>query len=91
MTLVYGTTGWPVQVHHAGRDIWWRVLEVIEPETVPPAPATTDRYVLKVHGPLAYLPGPEGQQYIAATRDGGRWLIEPEPSAYPRRGRPPES
>jgi hypothetical protein len=87
--LVYGVAGWPVQVHHASRDQWWRVLEVIEPESVPPQPATTDRYILLVSGPLAYLPDRDGEMYIAARRDGDRWLIEPDASAYPRRRRPP--
>ena len=36
-------------------------------------------------GPFAYLPG-KGQQYITATRRGGRWWIAPNATARPRRG-----
>jgi hypothetical protein len=96
--LTYGMSGWPVWVHHARRDLSWRVLEIVEPEVragtvhggaarggaVPPG-----RYLLKVHGPLAYVAGYEGTFYIAAERDGDRWWIEPDAAAYPRRGTPP--
>lgn len=88
--LTYGMSGWPTWVHHAHRELSWRVLEVIEPGQHPPQPSVIDKYVLKVHGPLAYLPGRRGRLYIAARRHGGRWLVEPAASAYPRRGRPPE-
>ena len=51
-------------------------------------PAGTDRYILLVQGPFAYLPG-EGEQYITATRRGGRWWITPNTTARPRRGTSP--
>jgi hypothetical protein len=49
-----------IALHHISRDLWWRVLEVIGPETASPKPDVTDRYVLRVHRPLAYLPGRRG-------------------------------
>jgi hypothetical protein len=87
--LTFGISGWPVWVHHARRDQHWRVLEIVEPRAGRATPAGTDRYILRVEGPLAYLPDREGRSYIAARRYGGLWLIEPDASAYPRRGTPP--
>ena len=75
--LTYGTSGWPTWVHHARRELHWRVLEIIEPRTAPASPAVTGRYILRVQGPFAYLPGREGRQYITAIRRDGRWWIEP--------------
>ena len=46
-SLIFGTAGWPVQAHHIRRDLRWRVLEVIEPETAPAQLAAVDRYVLR--------------------------------------------
>ena len=66
----------------------WHVLEIIEPDTAAASPASTDRYILLVQGPFAYLPG-EGEQYITATRRGGRWWIAPGTAASPRRGTSP--
>ena len=37
VVLTFGMSGWPVWVHHAGREQHWRVLEIIEPEN--PAPS----------------------------------------------------
>ena len=87
--LTYGISGWPTWVHHEHREMHWRVLEIVEPDTAKASPATTDGYILLVAGPYAYLPGDEGGQYISATRRGGRWWIEPNTTAYPRRGTPP--
>src|SRR5436190_1289378 len=87
--LTYGIRGWPTRVHHEGREMHWRVLEIIEPDTAKASPATTDTYILLVAGPYAYLPGDEGEQYINATRREGRWWIEPNKTAYPQRGRSP--
>jgi len=42
-----------------------------------------------VDGPFAYLKGSDGEQYITATRRDGRWWIEANTTAYPRRGTPP--
>ena len=86
--LTYGTAGWPVWVHHAHRDLHWRVLEVIEPRIPAATPGRTDRYILWVHGPFAYLPGRDGRQYVAVRRHAGQWLMEPDATAYPRRGTP---
>jgi hypothetical protein len=36
--------------------------------------------------PAAYLKGRDGEQYITATRRGGRWWITPNTAVYPRRG-----
>ena len=87
--LSYGRAGWPVWVHHACREQHWRVLEIIEPDTTAARPAGTNRYILLVDGPFAYLKGSEGEQYITATRRGGRWWITPNTSANPRRGTSP--
>lgn len=86
--LTFGMSGWPVWVHHADRDLSWRVLEVMEPQ-IAPGGASVQRYVLKVHGPLAYLTGRDGTFYIATERQGDQWRIEPDPTAYPRRGTAP--
>ena len=66
----------------------WHVVEIIEPDMANASPARTDRYVLLVQGPFAYVPG-EGEQYITATRRDGRWWIVPNTSAHPRRGTSP--
>jgi len=76
-------------VHHEHREMHWRVLEIIEPDTAKASPAATDVYILLVAGPYAYLPGDEGEQYITAIRRDGQWWIEPNTTAYPRRGTPP--
>jgi hypothetical protein len=65
------------------RSLFRRVLEIIEPHTAAASPACTDAYVLLVQGPFAYLPG-EGEQYITATRRGGRWRISRTPLCGPR-------
>ena len=75
-------------VHYEGREMHWHVLEIIEPDTAEASPAGTGAYVLLVQGPFAYMPG-EGEQYITATRRGGRWQIAPNTSARPRRGTSP--
>jgi hypothetical protein len=87
--LTYGISGWPTWVHHEGREMHWHVLEIIEPDIAEAAPARTDRYILLVDGPFAYLKGSEGEQYITATRRGGRWRIAPNTTVHPRRGTPP--
>ena len=93
--LTFGMSGWPVWVHHAHRDLNWRVLEVIEPEVRPdttrsgPGRGGASRFLLKVYGPLAHVAGYEGTFYIAAERDGDQWWIRPDAGAYPRRGTPP--
>ena len=87
--LAFGMSGWPVWVHHAHREQHWRVLEVIEPENTAPSPAAIDRYILLADGPFAFLKGSDGEQYITATRRGGRWWITPNTSANPRRGTSP--
>lgn len=33
--LIFEMSGWPVWVHHAGRDLSWRVLEVVKPKFPP--------------------------------------------------------
>jgi len=66
----------------------WHVVEIIEPDMANASPARTDRYVLLVQGPFAYVPG-EGEQYITATRRDGRWWIVPNTSAHPRPGTSP--
>jgi len=66
----------------------WHVLEIIEPDTAAARPASTDRYILLVQGPFAYLPG-EGEQYITASRRQGRWWIATNTTAHPRRGTSP--
>ena len=66
----------------------WHVLEIIEPDTAAASPASTDRYILLVRGPFAYLPG-DGEQYITASRRQGRWWIAPNTTAHPRRGTSP--
>ena len=86
--LTCGISGWPAWVHHEGREMHWHILEIIEPDTANASPARTARYVLPVQGPYAYLPG-EGEQYITATRRGGRWRITPDTAARPRRGTSP--
>jgi hypothetical protein len=88
MVLSYGRSGWPTWVHHKQRQMHWHVLEIIEPGTAAASPAGTDRYILLVDGPFAYVPG-EGEQYIIATRRGGRWQIAPDTTAWPRRGTSP--
>ena len=87
--LTYGISGWPTWVHHEGREMHWHVLEIIEPDIAEATPARTDRYILLVDGPFAYLKGSDGEQYITATRRGGRWWIAPNTSAHPRRGTSP--
>jgi hypothetical protein len=87
--LSYGVSGWPVWVHHAHREQHWRVLEIVEPDTAAATPADTDRYILLADGPFAFLKGRDGEQYITATRRGGRWWITPNTSANPRRGTSP--
>ena len=84
--LTYGISGWPTWVHHEGREMHWHVLEIIEPDIAEAAPARTDRHILLVDGPFAYLKASEGEQYITATRRGGRWQIAPNTTARPRRG-----
>ena len=66
----------------------WHVVEIIEPDTANASPAGTDRYILLVQGPFAYVPG-EGEQYITATRRDGRWWIAPTTTVRPRRGTSP--
>jgi hypothetical protein len=87
--LTFGMSWWPAWMHHAHREQHWRVLGIIEPENAAPSPPAIDRYVLLVDGPFAYLKGSAGEQYITATRRGGRWWIKPNTSANPRRGIPP--
>ena len=70
--LSYGISGWPVWVHHAHREQHWLVLEIIEPDTPAATPAGTDRFILLVDGPFAYLKGGDGEQYVTVTRRGGR-------------------
>lgn len=89
MALTFGVSGWPVWLQHAHREQHWRVLEVIEPESTPPSPAGLSRDVLLADGPFAFHKGHEGEQYITATRRGGRWLITPNTSVNSRRGFPP--
>jgi hypothetical protein len=86
--LTYGISGWPTWVHHEHREMHWHVVEIIEPDTAGASPASTDRYILLVQGPFAYLPG-EGEQYITAIRRRGRWWITPNTTAHPRRGTSP--
>jgi hypothetical protein len=88
VALTYGISGWPTWVHHEHREMHWHVLEIIEPDTAAASPASTDRYILLVQGPFAYLPG-EGEQYITASRRQGRWWIAPNTTAHPRRGTSP--
>jgi hypothetical protein len=87
--LSYGRAGWQVWVHHAHREQHRRGLEIIEPDTTAARPAGTYRYILLVDGPFAYLKGSDGEQYITATRRGGRWWITPNTAVYPRRGTSP--
>jgi hypothetical protein len=84
--LTYVISGWPTWVHHEGREMHWHVLEIIEPDTGEATPARTDRYILLVDGPFAYMKGRDGEQCITATRRGGRWWITPNTAAHPRRG-----
>jgi hypothetical protein len=51
--------------------------------------ADIDRFILLVDGPFAYLKGRDGEQYITATRRGGRWWIASDTTAWPRRGTSP--
>jgi hypothetical protein len=88
VVLTHGISGWPTWVHHEHREMHWHVLEIIEPDTAAASPASTDRYILLVQGPFAYLPG-EGEQYITAIRRRGRWWITPNTTAHPRRGTSP--
>jgi len=88
VVLTYGISGWPTWVHHEHREMHWHVLEIIEPDTAGASPASTDRYILLVQGPFAYLPG-EGEQYITAIRRDSRWWITPNTTAHPRRGSSP--
>jgi hypothetical protein len=87
--LTYGISGWPTWVHHEHREMHWHILEIIEPDIAEATPARTDRYILLVDGPFAYLKGRDGEQYITATRRGGRWWITPNTTAHPRRGTSP--
>ena len=87
--LTYGISGWPTWVHHEGREMHWHVPEIIEPDTATASPARTGRYILLVQGPFAYPKGSGGEQYITATRRGGRWWIAPNTTARPRRGTSP--
>jgi hypothetical protein len=64
------------------------LLEIIEPDAANASPAGTDRYIMLVQGPFAYVPG-EGEQYITATRRDGRRRIAPNTTAYPRQGTSP--
>ena len=73
----------PTWVHHNQREMRWYVLEIIEPDTAAASPARIDRYILLVDSPFAYVPG-EGEEYIIATRRGGRWRIAPDTTAGPR-------
>jgi hypothetical protein len=86
--LTYGISGWPTWVHHEQREMHWHILEIIEPDIAKASPVRADRYILLVQGPFAYVPG-EGEQYITATRRGGRWWIAPNTTARPRRGTSP--
>jgi hypothetical protein len=47
------------------------------------------RYILLVDGRFAFPKGRDGEQYITATRRGGRWWITPNTSAHPRCGTSP--
>lgn len=87
--LSCGVSGWPVMVHHASRNMHWRVLGIVEPDTAAASPAHTGRYVLLVHGPFAYVTGGEGEQYMTAAWHDGQWWITPNTTGYPRRGIPP--
>jgi hypothetical protein len=87
--LSYGRAGWPVWVHHAHREQHWRVLQIIEPKIGARRKSVVDRYILLVDGPFAYLKGSDGEQYITATRRGGRWWITPNTTVHPRRGTSP--
>lgn len=55
----------------------------------PYKPADINRCILLADGPFAFFKGHEGEQYITATRRGGRWWITPNTGANPRRGFPP--
>ena len=79
----------PPSAAYAHREQHWRVLEIIEPRIGARRKAVVDRYILLVDGPFAYLKGSDGEQYITATRRDGRWWIEANTTAYPRRGTPP--
>jgi hypothetical protein len=87
--LTFGRSGWPVWVTTPTASSTGGVLEVIEPENTAASPADSNRYILLVDGPFAFLKGMDGEQYITATRRGDRWWITPNTSVNPRRGFPP--
>jgi hypothetical protein len=82
----YGMPGWPTWVHHSHREMHRHVLEIIEPDIGAATPASTSRYILLADGPFAYLKGHDGEQYITATRRGGRYGSRRTPPA--RAGEP---
>lgn len=68
-----GLHGRPEWVHHADREVSWRVLEVVE-----------TRHRLVVEGPLPGQPGHTGRFVIDAVQnDLGEWRIAPNDTAYP--------
>ena len=86
----------PLTIRHAGLDLSWSVLAVVEDWTTPSyhddagTPVETRRFRVRVTGPLPGRPAETGEFGMLVRRYGDRpgWWICPEPDDPRRQGAP---